>query len=71
MASCCDASVSLDVVLTGDQNIEFQQNPKTLPVAVVVFVAGSNRLESLEPLVAEVLRVLQALQLHTLVRAVA
>ena len=39
-------------VLTADQNIEFQQNLKTLPIAVVVLVANSNRLESLVPLVA-------------------
>ena len=40
------AADSFDVVLTADQNIEFQQNLKTLPVAVVVLVATSNRLES-------------------------
>ena len=52
------AADSFDVVLTADQNIEFQQNLKTVPVAVVVLVATSNRLESLEPLVPELLRAL-------------
>jgi hypothetical protein len=39
-----------DVLLTADQNLEYQQNLTTLPVAVVVIVSDSNRLESLEPL---------------------
>lgn len=45
------AAMLFDVVLTADQNIEFQQNLATLPIAVVVLAAESNRLESLEPLV--------------------
>ena len=43
------------MMLTADQNIEFHQNLSTLPVAVVVLAAESNRLESLEPLVPAVL----------------
>lgn len=62
------AAAQFDAVLTADQNIEFQQNLKTLPIAVVVLVATSNRLESLEPLVPDVLKVLSALQSKTLVR---
>ena len=57
-----------DAVLTADQNIEFQQNLKALPIAVVVLVANSNRLESLVPLVADVLQALHTLQPRTLVR---
>ena len=62
------AAADFDALLTADQNIEFQQNLKTLPIAVVVLVAATNRLESLEPLVAEVLRVLETLQPKVLVR---
>lgn len=62
------AAEHFDVVLTADQNIEFQQNLGTLPVAVVVLIAASNRLESLEPLVPELLRALDVLQPKTLVR---
>lgn len=62
------AADEFDVLLTADQNIEFQQNLKTLPIAVVVLVAPSNRLESLEPLLPELLGVLGALQPRTLVR---
>jgi hypothetical protein len=49
------AAATYDVLLTADQNLEFQQNPATLPMAVVVLIADSNRLESLEPLVPEIL----------------
>jgi hypothetical protein len=59
------AALAFDVVVTADQNIEFQQNLKTLPVSVVVLVAASNRLESLEPLVPELPRALETLQPKT------
>ena len=53
---------------TADQNIEFQQNLAALPLAIVVLIAESNRLESLEPLVPAVLQVLTAISPRTLVR---
>jgi hypothetical protein len=65
-----EAATAFDVLLTADQNIEFQQNLKTLPIAVIVLVAQSNRLESLEPLIPAVLRALSALVPRTLVRVV-
>jgi hypothetical protein len=63
-----EASTRFDALLTADQNIEFQQNLTTLPIAVVVLIAESNRLESLEPLVPEILRVLETLEPKVLVR---
>ena len=39
------------VLLTGDQNLEFQQNTTALPIAVIVLVAVNNRIETLRPLV--------------------
>lgn len=62
------AAKRFDVVLTADQNLEFQQNPTTLPIAVIVLVAESNRLESLEPLVPLVLEAFTTLQPKKLVR---
>lgn len=59
---------SLPPPLADLQNIEFQQNLKALPMAVVVLVAESNRLESLEPLVPDILQVLETLQPKVLVR---
>jgi hypothetical protein len=63
-----EAALKYDVLLTADQNIEFQQNLATLPMAVIVLVAPSNRLESLEPLVSQVLSVLTQLPPRTLLR---
>ena len=62
------AALTFDVVLTADQNIEFQQNLSNLPVAALVLVADSNRLEALEPLVPAVLEALNSLTPRTLRR---
>jgi hypothetical protein len=39
-----------------DQNLEFQQNLASLPIAVLVVMAVSNRMEHVSPLVPEILR---------------
>lgn len=62
------AAARFDVVLTADQNLGFQQNLATLPIAVIVLVAESNRLESLEPLAPLVLDAFTKLQPKKLVR---
>jgi Domain of unknown function (DUF5615) len=62
------AAEHFDALLTADQNIEFQQNLRDLPIAVVVLIAPSNRLESLEPLIPNVLETLQTIQPKKLVR---
>ena len=62
------AATAFDVLTTADRNIEFQQNLATLPIAMVVLVANSNRLESLEPLIPGVLEVPKTLSPKTLVR---
>ena len=62
------AATDFDVLITADQNIEFQQNLETLPLAVVVLVADSNRLESLEPLVPKIVEALDGLGPKKLIR---
>jgi hypothetical protein len=62
------AADAFDVLITADQNLEFQQNLRTLPVAVLVLVAESNRLESLEPLVPALLDALKTLPPRELLR---
>ena len=62
------AAATFDVLLTADRNIEFQQNLATRPIAVVVLVAESNRLESLEPLVPNMLEALKTLKPKSLIR---
>ncbi len=56
------AEKKFDVWLTSDQNIESQQNLNRFNIAVVVLVAHRNSLESLQPLIPELLEVLQMIQ---------
>lgn len=52
------ASGKFDVLVTGDRNLEYQQNSSRLSIAVVVLVALNSRIETLRPLVPELLHVL-------------
>jgi len=63
-----EASQEFQVLLTGDQNLEFQQNLTTLPIAVIVMVAVNNRIETLRPLIPDVLEALKTIQPGQLVR---
>ena len=62
------AATKFDVFLTMDGGLEFQQNLKTLPVAVLIMETLSNRIEHLEPLVPEVLKELSHILTRTLRR---
>ncbi|HEV8094534.1 MAG TPA: DUF5615 family PIN-like protein [Burkholderiales bacterium] len=55
-----------DVFLTADQNLQYQQNLLTLPVAVVVLAAKSNRIADLRPLISELTTTLSGLLPRTL-----
>lgn len=44
------ASSEFDVLITADQNLAYQQNPGTLPIAVLVLLAKSSKLADLLPL---------------------
>ena len=56
------AAGQFDVLVTGDRNLEFQQNRADLPIPVVVLIAISNRIESLRPLVPELLSTLERIR---------
>ena len=60
------AATKFDVFLTSDKNIEFQQNLASLPLAILVVVARSNRMQDIEPLVPEILRALNHLPAKSL-----
>ena len=62
------AATKFDVFITMDKNLEFQQNMATLPVAVLVLEAVSNRIEHLAPLLPSVLKELNHLPPRTLRR---
>ena len=62
------AAGQFELFLTADQNIEFQQNLRELPMAVIVLVAVNNRLDTLRPLLPELLNRLDRLEPRTLVK---
>jgi predicted nuclease of predicted toxin-antitoxin system len=62
------AATRFDVFVTMDGSLEFQQNLVTLPIAVLVVEAVSNRLEHLAPRVPQILRELNHVQARTLRR---
>ena len=53
---------AFDVLVTVDGNIEHQQNPATLPVAVMVLHAMSNDIDDLAPLAPAILAALASLR---------
>ena len=57
-----------DVFVTADQNLQYQQNVKALPIAVAVLVAKSNRIQSRKPLVPALLSALASAAPRTLFR---
>jgi len=62
------AATEFDVLLTADKGIEYQQNLATLPVAVLIVLANSNRLEDMACVVPNILKVLDNLQPRTVQR---
>ena len=51
-----------DVFITVDSNLAYQQNPSTLPVAVIVLRAPSNKIEDLRPLLPRLLSAMAAVK---------
>lgn len=62
------AADRFDVFVTADQNLQFQQNLRKLPIAVLVLVAVRNRMEIIRPLIPGLRSALNALQPRMLVR---
>ena len=56
------AATEFDVLLTADKGIEYQQNLATLPVAVLIVLANSNRLGDMAGSVPNILIALTNLQ---------
>ena len=57
-----------DALITADQNLQYQQNLVTLPLAVFVLVARSSAYADLAPLAPDLLSHLQRFKPRTLVR---
>ena len=52
------AATQFNVFVTADRNIEYQQNLATLPIAIVVLMLRRTRIQAIEPLVPELIRLL-------------
>lgn len=57
-----------DVLLTADKGMEYQQNPVTLLIAILVVRAKTNRMEDLLLAVPAILKALEVLEPRTLTR---
>ena len=62
------AGDQFDVMLTKDSGIEFQQYLPTLPIAVIVIRAPTNKIDDVRPLLPNIVAALASLQPKTLVR---
>ena len=65
------AAKEFDVLLTADKGMEYQQNRETLPVAILVVLSKSNRMEDLALAVPAIMNALNELQPCTLCRVAA
>ncbi len=62
------ACTEFDAFITADQNLQYQQNLATLPLAVFVLGARSTAYADLAPLVPDLLNQLQIFKPRTLAR---
>ena len=62
------AAEEFDVFLTGDQNIEHQQDLGQFDIGIIVLAAASNRMANLLPLVPNVLAAIGQITPGTLIR---
>ena len=53
------AAGEFDVLLTADKGMEYQQNLATLPVAILIVLARSNRIEDMAAAVPAILSALE------------
>lgn len=60
------AAGEYDVLLTADKGMEYQQNLATLPVAILIVLARSNRIEDVAAAVPAILAALAVLPPKTL-----
>jgi len=62
------ATSAFDVFVTADQNLEHQQNIASFPLAVVVLVASTNRMDAYVPLANKLREAVRAARPGTVTR---
>ncbi len=60
------AATRFDVFVTADRNIEFQQNLSVLPIAIVVLMVRRTRIQAIEPIVPDLIKLLSHIHPRTL-----
>ena len=65
------AATGFDVLLTADKGIEHQQNHAALPIAVLIVLARSNRMEDMAPAVPAIHTTLSELQPRSICKVAA
>ncbi len=55
------ARIEFNVFVTADQNLRYQQNLAYTEIGVIVLVANDNRIETLTPLIPQVLLALETI----------
>ena len=65
------AADEFDVLLSADKGMEYQQNQATLPVAILIVLARSNRIEHMAESVPAILSAIEELPPRTLRKVVA
>lgn len=61
-------SAGFEVMITTDQEIQYQQNLKLRRISILVLCAPTNRLADLEGLVADALRALDGIDIGRVIR---
>ncbi len=56
-----------EVLVTTDQNLQYQQNLRNFAIGVIVLIAKTNRIDDLQPLVPEALNVMKGITASQLV----
>lgn len=62
------ANAGLELFITADQNLQYQQNLAGAPLAVIVLVAPSITIEGLAPLVPSILAAMPSLGVGQVIR---
>jgi predicted nuclease of predicted toxin-antitoxin system len=61
------ADSGFEVMVTMDSGVPYQQNPATLPLAVIILEAESNDIDDLLPLIPRLLAALSSLKPRTVI----
>jgi len=61
---------TIDVFLTSDQNLRYQQNLATIRFSIIVLIVPDNRLPTLQPLMPQVQSLLDTITVGTVVEVV-